>query len=450
MNRNNYAGKTMAINETYNDLMILYLDGEATESEQKALFDAMAENPELQEEFTQAIAFDKAMIEDREALAPSKELTHALFVKAGFEKPLPPVGGGISAGMSSGAHFATGLMQNILSGLVISSMVFLGYNAAEKVSEKMEGDALKSTPIARVNMQETKVPKAQENYPMVSSKEENAENASDNSRKVSDSQKRARYFAGQMRNSGTDNYESAADDAANIAQMSPLEHDIESANYDEPTELRREEAPAVTLETKPIYSSRFEIHYFSRNRNAKPQTNAILGIAPQIEMPKTSTPLNLSLTVNGLAGIGGEAVGSNGAEAVLYKNFSGAIRYHFNEHHSLGLAAGTEALQIYEISGNGDEYKYNEKNSVLTLGVNYRYNVGQIFANVPINPFAEITVGGSKYGPAGKLGLGFNYDITGSFSLGLGYEFTGLMYSNPEKSKVTYKSAIIYGIMYKL
>lgn len=445
MNRNNYAGKTMAINETYKDLMILYLDGEATESEQKALFDAMAQNTELQEEFAQAIAFDKVMIEDREALAPSKELTHALFVKAGFEQPLPPVGGGASAGLST---FATGLMQNMLSGLVISSMVFLGYNAAEKMSEKMEGDALKTATIARVNMQETKAPKAQENYPMVSSKEENAENAPDNSGKVSGSQKRARNFAVQTRNSGSENYETTANDAASIAQISPLQNDFESANYDEPSEFRREDAPAVTLETKPIYSSRLEIHYFSRN--AKPQTNAILGFAPQIEMHKTSAPLNLSLTVNGLAGIGGEAAGTNGSEAVLYKNFSGAIRYHFNEHHSLGLAAGTEALQIYEISGNGDEYEYNEKNSVLTLGVNYRYNVGHVFANVPINPFAEITVGGSKYGPAGKLGLGFNYDISGSFSLGLGYVFTGLMYSNPDKSKVTFKSAIVYGLMYKL
>lgn len=424
----------------YQNLIYLYLDGEASDAEQKVLFDQMANNSVLQEEFSKAMEFNKAMAEDREFLAPSLELTKKVFDKAGFISnseliQYPHVGAGIIRKL---IYSSRNILQTIGSGLVAASILFTGYNIIEKFdksqiitasNQKIEGKQVNSNADANTSFANVQ----NNSIPMVSSFETQTTNVKNT---VAKNRHSKNTFFKNNNNSANANaqtqnslntVDSQLAEATNPApdEMSKLVEN--NLQYEAPYLLNQSQIPSINL---------------GNNREYPFATNWINN--------ETSQDLNLSFRLNGITGLAYYPSRDieNSGEAI--NNFSFNVSYHFDEHQSLGLNVGREALQLYDVTHEGKVFKFERQPNILWAGVNFRYTFGELFELLPISPYTELAIGGTKYGPIGKLSLGINYSISNSIQFGFGYEFTSLAYTEFSTYKITNKSGLIYNLSYKL
>ncbi|MFP4528936.1 MAG: anti-sigma factor family protein, partial [Candidatus Kapaibacterium sp.] len=77
-------------NFTPQDLIHLFIDGEASDAQQKALFEELAASDNLQAEFQQALDIKKSMAADFESMTPPPAVEASLFARAGFDPPADP------------------------------------------------------------------------------------------------------------------------------------------------------------------------------------------------------------------------------------------------------------------------------------------------------------------------------------------------------------------------
>lgn len=424
----------------YQNLIYLYIDGEASDAEQKVLFDQMANNSVLQEEFSKAMEFNKAMVEDREYLAPSLELTQKVFDKAGFISnselvQYPHVGAGIIRKL---IYSSRNILQTIGSGLVAASILFTGYNIIEKFdksqiitasNQNIEGKQVNSNADSNTNFANVQ----NNSIPMVSSFETQTTNVKNTVAKNRHSKNT--FFKNNNNNANsnaqTQNTLSTVDSQLAVeTNPSPEEMPLlveNSVKYETPYILNLSQIPSINLGDNREYQ--FANNWINNDN---------------------SQDLNLSFRINGISGLAYYPSRDieNSGEAI--NNFSLNVSYHFDEHQSLGLNVGREALQLYDVKQEGKIFKFEKQPNILWAGINYRYSFGELFELVPISPYSELTIGGTKYGPIGKLSVGMNYNISNSIQFGLGYEFTSLVYTEFSTYKITNKSGLIYNLSYKL
>jgi len=437
----------------YQDLIYLYLDGEASDAEKKVLFDKLSQNSELQEEFSRAMELNKAMGEDREFLSPSIELTQKLFIRAGFipAAELAPIGFSGSGLLGSLMNSGRIIMQNLGAGLVAASVLFTGYNLVEKFDNAKIKDANNRETTAYLakynqkaeNRTESNTNSSRKSVPMVSSIEDNSKpvirnNSKSNFEKSLSSKNTLLASKHNKKNTINASDESLA---ANNSMKEPLADNIDNNNSDNSnneisSQLESYQAPerinAANIDNnKKFYS--LDYHQFMPNAFA-------------MDFPED---LNISLRVSGISGIQYYPSRDIEKSGQLLNNISLCVSYHFDDHQSIGIFAGREALQLYDVEQLDKKYTFDKQPNILWAGLNYKYNLGAISGIVPVNPYADLTIGGTKYGPITKLGLGINYPLTNSITLGLGYEFTSLMYSEFATYKFTHKSGIIYNLSYK-
>ena len=74
----------MSTTNAYSDLIHLFIDGEATETERNTLFGALKDSPELQEEFASAMELKKAFAADIMQLQPPSYLQSQIAERAGL------------------------------------------------------------------------------------------------------------------------------------------------------------------------------------------------------------------------------------------------------------------------------------------------------------------------------------------------------------------------------
>ena len=121
-------------NNAYSDLIHLFIDGEATETERNTLFGALKDSPELQEEFTLAMELKKAFAADIMQLQPPSYLQSQIAERAGLivaasasVATAPVVVNSLSSGISSvlttAAPIATTAVSKGLIALAIGTSV---------------------------------------------------------------------------------------------------------------------------------------------------------------------------------------------------------------------------------------------------------------------------------------------------------------------------------------
>src|SRR5436190_18569817 len=74
----------MSTHNAYSDLIHLFMDGEATETERNILYGALKDSPELQEEFSSAMQLKQAFASDIMKLQPPSYLESQIAERAGF------------------------------------------------------------------------------------------------------------------------------------------------------------------------------------------------------------------------------------------------------------------------------------------------------------------------------------------------------------------------------
>lgn len=131
-------------------------------------------------------------------------------------------------------------------------------------------------------------------------------------------------------------------------------------------------------------------------------------------------------------------------ETKLGNNISVSFLKKIDVNNSLGIIFGQEALQLYTFSQHNGEFNFELQPNLFWIGALYRYCGDEIYG--PIRPFAEVMLGGSKYGPLGKFTGGIIYNPQDFISMTLGFETTALMYKYLGKYNFTEKFSLVYGL----
>jgi anti-sigma factor RsiW len=107
----------MATSQAYSDLIHLFLDGEATETERSVLFGALKDSPALQEEFASAVQVRGALVSDAMKLQPPAYLEGQIIEKAGLLASKLSVGSVASSALTTAPTAATPFL--LKAGLLI-------------------------------------------------------------------------------------------------------------------------------------------------------------------------------------------------------------------------------------------------------------------------------------------------------------------------------------------
>jgi hypothetical protein len=121
----------MATNEnSYTDLIHLFIDGEATEVERNTLFNALKDSPALQEELSSAMELKKAFAADIMNLQPPSYLESQIAERAGIlvaasaaAANAPVVVNAVSNAVSNVAPVATGLLSKGVITMIVGASV---------------------------------------------------------------------------------------------------------------------------------------------------------------------------------------------------------------------------------------------------------------------------------------------------------------------------------------
>ena len=129
-----------------------------------------------------------------------------------------------------------------------------------------------------------------------------------------------------------------------------------------------------------------------------------------------------------------------------YSNLGLAFLYQMNTHSSLGFEVGNEAYpMVFQGDRNGQIIQYEQYPSTLWAGVTYRYTFNS-FGELPLAPYVQGLVGGSRFGPMGRAQLGLQYAPAGPLLFVLGFEGSAMTYSFQNTTYVSPKFGLTYGM----
>lgn len=420
------------------DIIYLYIDGQATDAESKVLFDMLPSDPSIKEEFDSAMKLDKAITYDKEILTPTPELTDKLFQKAGFAvpnaRPVPaPIFG----------EAVKNIISNVAAGVVALSILYSGYNFFNQIhrnadsikSQKYQSEVIEKYLINKPhNAKSTDIPVA------------SSIKTEDNKFTTFIKNKITKQNNGRNTNinKGTNIITDYKDDYSN-----PLLDDVAGADNNIPG--NNDLAENSQNNNLPVENNTYKID--NSFMNTAYNLNYKLGINTDLYSPlaaKKPSDLNLIIELRGMQSTNFYPNRPIQTSNEFSNNFLAAVRYQISYNQSMGIVGGVEDLQMYEVVQEGKKFKFDLNSSLYWVGMNYKYIFNPISDILPIRPYAETAIGGSKFGPVTKLAAGISYDFMNNFTIGLGYEFTSLMYTEISTYRFTHKSGFNYSISYKL
>lgn len=429
------------LNNGTQDLIYHFLDGEADAGQQKVLFDALAENNELQSEFNQAVELNKALNFDKMNLTPSAALTDNLFKRAGFNTGAPaPVQ---HAPVSWTANFlsrVSNLINRYAAGtaaaLVSASIIFSVYNTIDSKLNNKSDNQVNINKSQAANLVANKA----DNYPVASSgvqttakivKKSNSKNTTNNN--IDND------FNTALKNTPKSNSIIPAD----------LQNDneaLESNNDNKDLAVNNEVVSREKYNTLAESSSDNKFNY---SLSGIPVSNGSFpNYSPMALDFGIDEKLNLTLEMGGISALNYYPSRTIDGASTGINNMNFTVRYNFNENHALGLTGGKESLQMYEITKNKNKYKFNKESDILWAGIDYKYTMDEIAGLYNLQPYGEASFGGTKYGPVSKAAVGLTYNLFNSLNLSLGFEWTSLVYTEVNAIKATHKTGIVYKLSY--
>jgi hypothetical protein len=403
----------MEQNFTMNEVIHLFLDGEATNAQRSSLFTAMANDSGLQDEFDRALKLKNALAAEAQTVRPSALLTAALFEKAGVATL--GLGGGAAVGTAVTTAVKTGWFAAAAKFLIPAATALLGGAATYTLMHNSEGKS--NTDNIR-------------NEQIVSTQNESQNSSLQN---------RATNISGATSN-GIQNTSRGENDAVtsskevkNIPSNStavkvktvyvhiPVHDTIYKPAVVDPDLSNAANPPAQSSNEMPQVASATP-----RNEDAGVEKSADIAGVVDTRTSLTSLRGDQSNASNWLVGVRGvsamaiypERDLSSGA-ADIFNNVSINVQYDVSHNHSFGIEGGTESFPINVVNSDGSIYK---KWSLALFGGYYRFTADQIGFLGNIRPFFQVLGGGSISGPIGKLTSGIIWEPGDRVQLMLGVE----------------------------
>ena len=380
-----------AINQNpYSELIYQFMDGNTNSVQQKVLFDALADNQELQNEFQQAVEISKGFQIDKSVLAPSAQLTNKVFQAAGLSMPMQfaATNNASKSKISKFKTFSIPLASTLI-GIILTSAFFLNFYTPSDNSQAGMNNQIAQTQLP-INKTAIPIVKSEEKQNIVSHKQHIKTNNIENKQE--------------------------------FANNEILSNDLPTINYSNIVQSNNNNLPLIANHSFNSYQTNTDINNFTDTK---------------------THILNLSLELKGMTGLAFFPQRAIQPESFsLTNNLAIGLMYKFDKHSSAGISLGRESLQMYSFDNIGGEYQFNLEPNLTWVGANYRYTGNEIYGS--IYPYGELIAAGTKFGPMGKAIIGLNYNPENFFSMSLGLEGSSLMYRFMNKTKSTEKVSIVY------
>ncbi|MBI5323868.1 MAG: hypothetical protein HZB41_01060 [Ignavibacteriae bacterium] len=415
-------------NNSMSDLIYLFLDGEADSTQQQVLFRSLAENPDLQSEFQEAVTLNKSLSADSKDLIPSNELTHNLFVKAGFESG---AAGSTASGIlseSSRNTFLSGMSGKIKSSFIPASVGSIITAALLTTGMYLLDIDFHSERHAAVNQggaQKQLVTQTESQVPVIKSEAVQEVNRGNKFSNVY----RRRAVPVFLNNSNT-----IPKNKENIS-----ENNIETEIND----------PVIII--PDIQES--EIVQLFENPELKYRTNNFT----QLSVPartgfgdlSVSSKIGLLVEVKGINNLGFFDNRKIDESKLFLKNLSMNILYKFSDKFYLGASAGNDNLQVYEVSEDSSGIYFKAEPNLFWAGVSLKTLYDNIEFLGNLQPYVDLTAALSKWGPVLKGAVGMYYNPENTYTMGLGLECTGIyLWNTPGSTIGTGKYSLVYSFGY--
>jgi hypothetical protein len=380
------------------------LDGELDSMHEPSLYGKLAMDADLRSEMREQLAMRMAVQEDRAMLVPPAVLTNRVFSGLGFTAPLAGAATGAAGGSLllqwltrlgvpiASAFAAAGLTVGVMNSVPAETNSQSAAINQQPLQITIAGETLQTPPssVPAVRTVYVTDPAIRERLAILE-----AENA----------RLRARLAQAELPST----------------QQVPV---VESRNGLEPhnatVALTQSYTPQRVSEPLP----------YETRALANPVHQFLPGFALQVR------GFALSPTVDSKAP----------QQTNWYDNLGLAVMYQINANHSAGIDLGSESFpMVFEGDRNGQVIRYDQYPSSIWAGATYRVT-GNTFGSSPVSPFGQVTIGGSKFGPIGRVASGIQYSPSGPVSLMLGVEAASLAYTFQNQWYLSPKFGLTYGM----
>lgn len=421
-------------NNAYSDLIYLFLDGETDGAQQKILFEALAGSSDLQSEFQQALDIKSGFEADKEILAPSGELTNGLFAKVGF--PVPDAAAPAPALIPTPA--STGfvmLMQKLaypfisaIAGSVVTALLFYFF-LLPKFNGGSPGSNRSGEGFDRLN------------YFMYGNQGIASISSFDNPaasevRRNDEGRIRRKSMAMVERIGINDNNLPAAD-------VKPQVEDSQASVMPE------ESFTAPIVAKIRNFASSLPASIELKRMDAGSLRRFSVLDASELQKLLVRRDNSFALEFKGLTGLGYFPWRQIDPEPQkVLNNFALGLSYNIDPDNSLMIFAGKESFQMFDVNENESGLIFTKEPILFWAGLNYRHTFSDLKLIGIISPYAEGLLGGSKYGPIAKLGLGLSYNPENFISFNIGIEGTGQIYMLRKQLKMSEKLGLTYNVVF--
>ncbi len=417
------------------DLIYQFIDGETDSTQQNVLFKSLADNPELQSEFQEAIFLNKALVNDSRVLTPSNELANSLFINAGFPpavqvtQPIQPVTG-------SGKGFWSGFIGKFKSSLIPASVGSI-ITAALMMTGIYVLDIGNNT-ANNAGTQKNTYKTSRENYtsnnvPVIKSESSDATTITGKNNFVYPPKINKRMVS------------HSPSEIKILTQSVPQVNDlVVKDNASEPENNNSKDISIISF-SKPSKPLDAEL--------MKPGSSFINSFSLKpVETANNITEANLGLLleIKGISGLVYAPWRSITDDSKLFmKNVALNLFYKLSRNNYFGIETGNESLQMFRtVTDSAGNINFVKEPDLFYINCAWRHNFREWELMDNLIPFTDVSAGYTKWGAVGKAIVGLYYNPENRLSFGLGLEGTALQYTFQLKTKFTEKLGLVYFLGY--
>lgn len=377
------------------------LDGDLEAMHESSLFGELAVNADLRSEFKQQLAIRSAVQNDRVALVPPIALTSSVFSGLGFAGPLA----GAAAGAVGGSLLSTWLPKIGIPLLAAATATAITWGVMHSDAQSSGSAQPTAAPVAAapisVETGPTKVIEASCNHV---------------------SQLAALRSSNNELRSKLDRLQTQ-DDAPIVEQN--------TERTEMPT-VAMQPAQRVTLTNAMTLSQASDQRMIQQTALQPIVMRSMIFPAFIVQMRGMSASTLVDVNAP--------------AQSTWYENVGLGLLYQLSDNHAVGLEMGSEVFPMsFQGNVNGQVIQYQQQPQSMWAGAAYRYTLSQLGTS-GFAPFGQVLLGGTSFGPLGRVTAGFQYSPAGPLSFMLGVEGTAMAYQFNSAWFSSSKLGLTYGV----
>lgn len=391
----------------YRDHINDLLDGELEGSHESALFGELAVNSELRSEFKQQLAIRSAVQNDRVALIPPIALTSSVFSGLGFAGPFA----GAAAGAVGGSLLSTWLPKigmPLLAAVTATAITWgVMRNGDDAPDQTAQSPATVHTTAQQPTVASPSAPTVQTG-PTIIRQACNHE---------------AELAALRRENA-----------LLRAEQQETITAPVAEANTERTTMPMMEPAPTqrVTLTNAITLAPSTDQRVIQQTSLQPIAMRSMLYPAFLVQLRGISTSSLIDVNAP--------------AQSIWYENVGVGLLYQLSDNHAVGVEMGSEVFPMsFQGDVNGQVIKYQQQPQSMWAGASYRHTLSPLGSS-GLAPFGQVLLGGTSFGPLGRMTAGLQYSPAGPLSFILGVEGMAMAYQFNNTWFTSSKLGLTYGV----